>query len=80
MIFSFNHMAPPDKTVSPSFPPPSQRAVFEKFWEVHSDRPLEGRNVILASFCPQVFGLYVVKLSVFLALVGGVEVGVALVT
>ena len=29
--------------------------------------------------CPQVFGLYAVKLSVLLVLIGGVQVGVAVV-
>ena len=40
------------------------------------DKPLEGRNNIVASVCPQVFGLYAVKLSVLLVLIGGVQVGV----
>ena len=31
--------------------------------------------MILANFCPQIFGLYVVKLSICLALIGGVQVG-----
>ena len=53
----------------------SQRSEFEQFWASHVTTPLEGRNSIVASFCPQVFGLYVVKLSVCLALIGGVEVG-----
>lgn len=35
--------------------------------------PLQGRNKILASFCPQVFGLYIVKLAVALVLIGGVQ-------
>ena len=52
-----------------------QRSEFEQFWASHVTTPLEGRNSIVASFCPQVFGLYVVKLSVCLALIGGVEVG-----
>ncbi len=46
---------------------------FEEFWEHHKHHPLRGRNEILASFCPQVFGLYVVKLSVTLVLIGGVQ-------
>ena len=29
--------------------------------------------MIIASFCPQVFGLYVVKLCIYLALIGGVQ-------
>ena len=52
-----------------------QRSEFEQFWASHVTTPLEGRNSIVASFCPQVFGLYVVKLSICLALIGGVEVG-----
>ena len=55
-----------------NFPP--QRAEFDSFWAQYEGRPLEGRNVIVASFCPQVFGLYVVKLSICLALIGGVQV------
>ncbi|CAC5391947.1 MCM9 [Mytilus coruscus] len=44
------------------------------FWESHSHQPLTGRNQILTSFCPQVYGLYVVKLAVAMALAGGVQV------
>ncbi|XP_063400645.1 DNA helicase MCM9-like [Mytilus trossulus] len=43
------------------------------FWESHSHQPLTGRNQILTSFCPQVYGLYVVKLAVAMALAGGVQ-------
>lgn len=32
----------------------------------------QGRNIILASLCPQVYGLYVVKLAVGMVLAGGV--------
>uniref|UniRef100_A0A1X7TFN5 MCM C-terminal AAA(+) ATPase domain-containing protein n=1 Tax=Amphimedon queenslandica TaxID=400682 RepID=A0A1X7TFN5_AMPQE len=34
---------------------------------------LDKLSKIFASFCPQVFGLYVVKLCICLALVGGVQ-------
>ncbi|KAK0060388.1 DNA helicase MCM9 [Biomphalaria pfeifferi] len=44
-----------------------------KFWDEHKDSPLNGRNKILASFCPQVYGLYVVKLAVAVVLAGGVQ-------
>jgi len=44
--------------------------------KILQDKPLEGRNNIVASVCPQVFGLYAVKLSVLLVLIGGVQVGV----
>ncbi|XP_076114309.1 uncharacterized protein LOC143082499 isoform X1 [Mytilus galloprovincialis] len=43
------------------------------FWESHNHQPLTGRNQILTSFCPQVYGLYVVKLAVAMALAGGVQ-------
>ena len=49
-----------------------QREFFE-FWSSHQFSPLRGRNQILRSFCPQVFGLYLVKLTVALVLVGGVQ-------
>ncbi|KAK3103220.1 hypothetical protein FSP39_017519 [Pinctada imbricata] len=44
-----------------------------KFWEDHKLNPLSGRNEILASLCPQVYGLYVVKLAVAMVLAGGVQ-------
>ena len=36
---------------------------YAAFWASHAGHPLAGRNEILAAFCPQVFGLYVVKLG-----------------
>ena len=44
------------------------------FWQQYRHRPLTGRNQIVASICPQVYGLYVVKLAVALVLIGGVQV------
>ena len=46
---------------------------FDDFWEGYELRPLCGRNRIIASMCPQVFGLYLVKLAVALTLIGGVQ-------
>ncbi|XP_066532818.1 DNA helicase MCM9 isoform X2 [Hoplias malabaricus] len=46
---------------------------FEEFWENHRHDPIAGRNQILMSLCPQVFGMYVVKLAVALVLAGGVQ-------
>lgn len=45
---------------------------FECFWAAHAVSPFTARNHILASFCPQIYGLYVVKLAVALILAGGV--------
>ena len=44
---------------------------FRKFWLRHTD--IVGRNRLLAMFCPQVYGLYVVKLALAVVLAGGVE-------
>ncbi|XP_022073592.1 DNA helicase MCM9 isoform X2 [Acanthochromis polyacanthus] len=46
---------------------------FEEFWQSFKTDPIAGRNHILLSLCPQVFGMYVVKLAVALVLAGGVQ-------
>ncbi|XP_052111231.1 probable DNA helicase MCM9 isoform X3 [Arachis duranensis] len=46
---------------------------FKQFWEHFKDAPLKGRNAILRGICPQVFGLFTVKLAVALTLIGGVQ-------
>ncbi|EPS66337.1 hypothetical protein M569_08440, partial [Genlisea aurea] len=45
---------------------------FKQFWSEFKDTPLKGRNMILRGICPQVFGLFTVKLAVALTLIGGV--------
>ncbi|XP_072296254.1 DNA helicase MCM9 [Eucyclogobius newberryi] len=45
----------------------------EGFWDAHRDDPLAGRDQILMSFCPQIFGMYVVKLAVVMVMAGGVQ-------
>ncbi|XP_064653279.1 DNA helicase MCM9-like [Lineus longissimus] len=46
---------------------------FKRFLDDHKFKPITGRNHILASLCPQVYGLYVVKLAVAMVLAGGVQ-------
>ncbi|GKV35425.1 hypothetical protein SLEP1_g43689 [Rubroshorea leprosula] len=46
---------------------------FNQFWADFKDTPLKGRNAILQGICPQVFGLFTVKLAVALTLIGGVQ-------
>ncbi|MCD7449644.1 DNA helicase mcm9 [Datura stramonium] len=46
---------------------------FKQFWTEFKDIPLKGRNAILGGICPQVFGLFTVKLAVALTLIGGVQ-------
>lgn len=45
---------------------------FQQFWQEYARNPLIGRNHIVASTCPTLFGLYLVKLAVILVLIGGV--------
>eukprot|EP00798_Chlamydomonas_sp_ICE-L_P025579 gene25579-11230_t len=42
--------------------PPELAAQFEEFWQLQQDYPIRGRNKILAAMCPQIFGLFLVKL------------------
>ncbi|CAH8319317.1 unnamed protein product [Eruca vesicaria subsp. sativa] len=46
---------------------------FKNFWSHLKDTPLKGRNAILRGICPQVVGLFTVKLAVALTLIGGVQ-------
>lgn len=46
---------------------------FRNFWSSYKSRPLTGRNIILGSLCPKLYGMYVVKLAVSLVIVGGVS-------
>lgn len=45
---------------------------FSDFWRQHEAAPLAGRNKIVASICPQIYGLYMAKLALALMVVGGV--------
>ncbi|KAL1139279.1 hypothetical protein AAG570_006265 [Ranatra chinensis] len=45
---------------------------FTEFWKCNANSPLKARNKIIASICPEVYGLYLIKLSVGLVLAGGV--------
>ncbi len=50
---------------------PQAMQMFCKFWKDHADCPLAGRNAILASICPQLHGLCMIKLALMLMLIGG---------
>ena len=47
---------------------------FDQYWKDNHKTPISARNRILASICPQIYGLYVVKLAIALILAGGVTV------
>jgi DNA helicase MCM9 len=48
---------------------------FASFWARHnkSGTPYSARDVVIGSLCPQLYGLFFVKLAVLLTLVGGSE-------
>ena len=46
---------------------------FKSFWDLYQKKPLTGRNIILNSMCPQLYGMYIVRLAVTLVLTGGVS-------
>ncbi|CAD7698233.1 unnamed protein product, partial [Ostreobium quekettii] len=52
---------------------PSMDHKFREFWKAHEGRPLAGRNMILASICPQIHGLFMAKLALVLMLIGGLQ-------
>ncbi|KAL4446253.1 hypothetical protein ABPG77_003060 [Micractinium sp. CCAP 211/92] len=52
---------------------PEAAQMFAHFWHAHAACPLLGRNKIVASICPQLHGLFHVKLATLLMLIGGVE-------
>ncbi|KAJ2652368.1 DNA helicase mcm9 [Coemansia sp. RSA 1250] len=48
------------------------RDEFQTFWTEHSAFPMRARDKIIAGMCPQVYGLFYVKLAVILVLISGV--------
>ncbi|KAJ8937350.1 hypothetical protein NQ314_011895, partial [Rhamnusium bicolor] len=53
---------------------PEIKKMFSTFWEKYSGDPLAGRDLILKSFCPQIYGLYLVKLAIAIVLAGGSQI------
>ncbi|KAJ2449202.1 DNA helicase mcm9 [Coemansia sp. RSA 2336] len=48
------------------------RDEFQTFWTEHSASTMRARDKIIAAMCPQVYGLFYVKLAVMLVLISGV--------
>ena len=72
MIVVANHVHVYDNKESAHELTPALVSRFERFWERHAADPLRGRDLILSGICPQLYGMYLVKLSMMLMLVGGV--------
>ncbi|XP_076240123.1 DNA helicase MCM9 [Calliopsis andreniformis] len=48
------------------------RDIFKNYWTRYSNNPLLGRDNIIASICPQLYGMYTAKLALAIVLAGGV--------
>lgn len=48
------------------------RHQFEEFWRTHAKAPLQARDFIVKSICPQLYGLFLTKMALALTLIGGV--------
>ncbi|XP_031784957.1 DNA helicase MCM9 [Nasonia vitripennis] len=46
--------------------------IFRNYWKGFTEKPLDGRDNILASICPQLYGMYSMKLALAVILCGGV--------
>lgn len=73
LVFHANHVLVINEQKNAIAVTKELRDEFASFWESNAFTPMKGRNEILASLCPQVYGLYAVKLAVALTLLGGVE-------
>ncbi len=74
-IFANNVCVSNDQILTNSVITEEQKESFSQYWAHcrETNAELEGRNQILAAFCPQVYGLFIIKLAVSVILCGGVE-------
>ncbi|XP_030755473.1 DNA helicase MCM9-like [Sitophilus oryzae] len=47
------------------------KVFFNKFWQQYKCNPLDGRNIILNSISPEIYGLHLIKLAIAIVLAGG---------
>ena len=67
-----NHIKLNNQTQGASLLTDEAKDYFTNFWDKYRPTPILGRNMIIKSFCPKVFGMYIVKLAVMLVMFGGV--------
>ncbi|CAH1981091.1 unnamed protein product [Acanthoscelides obtectus] len=68
-----NHVQVDNITTSSASSSPEIKEFFDNHWKNYSANPLEGRDIILKSLCPQLYGLYLVKLAIAVVLAGGCQ-------
>lgn len=47
--------------------------LFKKFWAEYTINEWQGRSQIVNSFCPQIHGMFLVKLATLMTIIGGSE-------
>ncbi|KAK9871202.1 hypothetical protein WA026_011483 [Henosepilachna vigintioctopunctata] len=73
LILKANHIQINNTCGLPNIVTPEIKEVFTQFWNRYGELPVVGRDIILKSFCPQIFGLHIVKLAIAVVLAGGSE-------
>ncbi|GLV31794.1 Minichromosome maintenance 2 [Carabus blaptoides fortunei] len=71
LVLRANHVQVNNDQRSIMLVTPEIKAQFRNFWDEHKEKPLVGRDTILRSFCPQLYGVYLVKLAIAVILAGG---------
>lgn len=66
-----NHIQINNTCGLPNLVTPEIKELFSQFWDTYKNIPILGRDIILKSFCPQIFGLHIVKLAIAVVLAGG---------
>ncbi|XP_014259702.1 DNA helicase MCM9-like isoform X2 [Cimex lectularius] len=72
IVLQANHLEVCNDRRNTSYLTKEVKDEFISFWDKYRDSPLTARNEILQSICPEVYGLYVIKLAMALVLAGGV--------
>ncbi|XP_063908869.1 DNA helicase MCM9-like isoform X2 [Zophobas morio] len=71
LVIKANHVQVNNNNASALSLTPELKDMFQAFWKTYADMPLAARDIILKSICPQLFGLYIVKLATAVVLAGG---------
>ncbi|KAI4503342.1 hypothetical protein M0802_001564 [Mischocyttarus mexicanus] len=61
------------KVTDSTFSNQEMQDIFKSYWQQYEEDPLVGRDNILASICPQLYGMYTIKLALAVVLAGGVS-------
>ncbi|XP_060528115.1 DNA helicase MCM9-like isoform X2 [Cylas formicarius] len=71
IIFKANHVQVNNQNDTSLCVSEELKIFFRNFWETYKSEPLLGRNIILNSISPQLYGLHTVKLALAVVLAGG---------